>query len=99
MSTDRPDGSARQRLLALDRANDVPLARAALKRRLRGESSSAGCGTIKAMRSNDPRDGYRTWNDRRRIAAHRAMSPKQRLRLTIEASRAALRFAQGRRTG
>jgi len=42
-------------------------------------------------------DGNRTWNDSRRITAHRAMSPKERLRLTIEASRAALRFAQGRR--
>jgi hypothetical protein len=38
-----------------------------------------------------------TWNDAERIAAHRAMSPGERLRLTIEASRAALRFAHGRR--
>jgi hypothetical protein len=37
-----------------------------------------------------------TWNDAGRIARHRAMSPKERLRLTIEASRAALRFANGR---
>jgi hypothetical protein len=49
------------------------------------------------MGSKDPRAGYRTWNDQRRIAAHRAMSPKKRLRLTIEASRTALRFAYGRR--
>src|SRR3712207_6142841 len=38
-----------------------------------------------------------TWNDPTRIAAHRALSPKERLRLTIEASRAALRFAHGAR--
>ncbi len=38
-----------------------------------------------------------TWNDRARIAEHRALSPAQRLRLTIEASRAALRFAHGAR--
>ncbi len=49
------------------------------------------------MVSRNEKDGFRTWNDRRRIAAHRAMSPKQRLRLTIEASRASLRFARGKR--
>jgi hypothetical protein len=38
-----------------------------------------------------------TWNEAERTAAHRTMSPAQRLRLTIEVSRAALRFAQGRR--
>jgi hypothetical protein len=38
-----------------------------------------------------------TWNDSSRIAQHRALSPAERLRLTIEASRATLRFAQGRR--
>jgi hypothetical protein len=38
-----------------------------------------------------------TWNDRARIAEHRALSPARRLALTIEASRAALRFADGRR--
>lgn len=38
-----------------------------------------------------------TWNDAARIAAHRALTPAQRLRLTIEASRAALRFANGPR--
>ena len=40
-----------------------------------------------------------TWNAPERIAAHRALSPKERLRLTIEASRAALRFAHGPRRG
>jgi hypothetical protein len=39
----------------------------------------------------------RTWNDRARIDEHRLLSPAARLRLTIEASRAALRFAHGRR--
>lgn len=34
-----------------------------------------------------------TWNDRSRIAQHRALTAAQRLRLTIEVSRAALRFA------
>jgi hypothetical protein len=35
MSTGRPDGSARQRQLALERANHVRLTRATLKRKLR----------------------------------------------------------------
>jgi hypothetical protein len=38
-----------------------------------------------------------TWNDPRSIDRHRDMSPAERLRLAIEASRAALRFAHGRR--
>jgi hypothetical protein len=38
-----------------------------------------------------------TWNDAERIAVHRDLSPSERLKLTIEASRAALRFAHGRR--
>jgi hypothetical protein len=38
-----------------------------------------------------------TWNDPDRIARHRALTPAERLHLTIEASRATLRFAQGRR--
>ncbi len=38
-----------------------------------------------------------TWNTSERIAIHRALSPSERLRLTIEASRAALRFAEGER--
>lgn len=38
-----------------------------------------------------------TYNSAERIAVHRALSPSERLRLTIEASRAALRFAEGER--
>jgi len=38
-----------------------------------------------------------TWNDRDRIAEHRELTPAERLRLTLEASRAALRFATGAR--
>jgi hypothetical protein len=38
-----------------------------------------------------------TWNDPARIAIHRRLTPGARVRLTIEASRAALRFARGRR--
>ena len=50
---------------------------------------------------HDPRDDdtqrTNTWNDRRTIDRHRELSPAERLRLAIEASRAALRFANGRR--
>ena len=38
-----------------------------------------------------------TWNDPARIAVHRRLTPSARVRLMIEASRAALRFAHGRR--
>jgi hypothetical protein len=38
-----------------------------------------------------------TWNDPARIAFHRRLTPSARVRLMIEASRAALRFAHGRR--
>jgi hypothetical protein len=38
-----------------------------------------------------------TWNDSVRIAVHRRLTPSARVKLTIEASRAALRFAHGRR--
>lgn len=38
-----------------------------------------------------------TWNDPMRIAVHRQLTPSDRVRLMIEASRAALRFARGRR--
>jgi hypothetical protein len=38
-----------------------------------------------------------TWNDAERIAAHRLLTPSERLRLTIELSRSVLRFANGRR--
>jgi len=39
-----------------------------------------------------------TWNDPVRIAVHRQLTPSARVRLMVEASRAALRFARGRRT-
>jgi len=38
-----------------------------------------------------------TYNSTERIAVHRVLSHSERLRLTIEASRAALRFAEGER--
>ena len=37
-----------------------------------------------------------TWNDPTRIAFHRRLTPSERIRLTIEASRAAQSFARGR---
>jgi hypothetical protein len=46
---------------------------------------------------DEPHTATTTWNDQQRIAIHRALSPGERIRLTIEASRAALRFAHGRR--
>jgi hypothetical protein len=45
----------------------------------------------------DPQRRSASWNDAGRIALHRRLSPSERVRLTIEASRAALRFARGRR--
>ena len=44
-----------------------------------------------------PKNAGNTWNDAERIAEHRALSPSERLRRTIEVSRATLRFARGRR--
>lgn len=38
-----------------------------------------------------------TWNDSEAIDRHRLMTPAQRVALAIEASRAALRFAEGKR--
>jgi hypothetical protein len=51
----------------------------------------------KVLEPHPPQDPPATWNDPRRIAAHRRLTPSARVRLTIEASRAALRFARGRR--
>jgi hypothetical protein len=48
-------------------------------------------------RSRDPDQRTNTWNDPRSIARHRELSPAERIRLAIEASRAALRFAHGLR--
>jgi len=50
-----------------------------------------------AEEQTPPAAAGRTWNDRDRIAEQRSMSPAQRLQLTIQASRAALRFAHGDR--
>jgi hypothetical protein len=44
-----------------------------------------------------PRAKPATWNNPVRIAVHRQLTPSARVRLMIEASRAALRFAHGRR--
>jgi hypothetical protein len=38
-----------------------------------------------------------TWNDTEAIARHRELTPSERIALAIEASRAALRFAEGAR--
>jgi hypothetical protein len=38
-----------------------------------------------------------TWNDSETIDRHRLMTPSERVALAIEASRAALRFADGKR--
>jgi hypothetical protein len=53
MSTDRPDGSARQRLLALERANRVRLTRATLKRRLRAGEAAAADAILRGSRDTD----------------------------------------------
>jgi len=53
MSTDRTDGSARQRLLALERANHVRLTRAALKRRLRAGEVAAADAIRRGSRDTD----------------------------------------------
>jgi hypothetical protein len=44
-----------------------------------------------------PSERGETWNDTEAINRHRAMTPAQRVALAIEASRAALRFADGNR--
>jgi hypothetical protein len=53
MSTDRPDGSARQRLLALERANHVRLTRATLKRQLRAGEVAAADTILRSSRDTD----------------------------------------------
>src|SRR5439155_26589111 len=58
---------------------------------------SGSCRSMRADPNPSPGTSPNTWNDSARIAAHRALSPKERLRLTIQASRAALRFARGER--
>ena len=53
VSTDRPDGSAHQRLLALERANRVRLTRATLKRRLRTGEVAAADAILRSSRDTD----------------------------------------------
>jgi hypothetical protein len=51
----------------------------------------------KPVEPHPPQAPPATWNDPERIAVHRRLTPSDRVRLMIEASRAALRFARGRR--
>jgi hypothetical protein len=44
-----------------------------------------------------PSERGETWNDTEAINRHREMTPSQRVALAIEASRAALLFADGKR--
>jgi hypothetical protein len=53
MSTQRPDGSTRQRLLALERANRVRLTRATLKQRLRAGEVTAAEAILRGSRDTD----------------------------------------------
>jgi hypothetical protein len=61
--------------------------------------SDAGAPSIPSIPSipSTPSTRGETWNSPQRIAIHRGLTPSARLRLTIEASRAALRFAEGER--
>jgi len=45
-----------------------------------------------------PSPRQRTWNTPEQIARHRAMTVEERLRRTIELSRAAIRFSQAERS-
>jgi hypothetical protein len=62
-----------------------------------GPPSGASVIIVAVTPERPPKTATTTWNDPERIAAHRAMTPAVRLWLTIEVSRAALRFANGRR--
>ena len=53
--------------------------------------------THESVEPHPPQGQPPTWNDSVRIAVHRRLTPSARIRLMIEASRAALRFAHGRR--
>jgi hypothetical protein len=53
MSTNRPGGVIRQRLLALERANHVRLTRATLKRRLRSGEVAAADAILRGSRDTD----------------------------------------------
>jgi hypothetical protein len=52
---------------------------------------------VEPVEPHHPRTQPATWNDSVRIAVHRRLTPSARIRLMIEASRAALLFARGRR--
>jgi len=53
MSTERPDGPARQRLPALERANRARLTRATLKRRLHAGEVTAAEAILRSSRDTD----------------------------------------------
>ena len=53
MSAKRPDGPARQRVRALERANHVRLTRATLKRRLRAGELVAADAILRSSRDTD----------------------------------------------
>src|SRR5437588_1363643 len=53
MSTNRPGGAIRQRLLALERANHVRLTRATLKRRLRSGEVAAADAILRSSRDTE----------------------------------------------
>lgn len=80
MSTDRPNGSARQRLLALERANRVRLTRAALKRRLRAGEVVAADAILRSSRDTDTMTvaelllSQRGWGPRRAAKMMRSVS-------------------------
>lgn len=44
-----------------------------------------------------PEQGQRTWNTPEAIARHRAMTPGQRIKKTVEISRQAIKMARARR--
>jgi hypothetical protein len=70
-----------------------------LQRSLQADQSRE-VGIIIARMGDEPRQRdqrTKTWNDPQSIDRHRELSPSERIRLAIEASRAALRFAHGRR--
>ena len=80
MSTDRPNGSARQRLLALERANRVRLTRATLKRRLRAGEVGAADAILRSSRDTDTMTvtelllSQRGWGPRRAAKMMRSVS-------------------------
>jgi hypothetical protein len=80
MSTDRPNGPARQRLLALGRANHVQLTRATLKRRLGAGEVAAADAILRSSRDTDTMTvvelllGQRGWGPTRSSKMLRSVS-------------------------